>query len=141
MLKSKKSQTWSLDAMLSFMVFIFGIVIVLYFLLFASGKDVLKQLQKESELIPMKIIASEPNIDNDLAFIIDGKVNKERLKSLSSYDYDQLKTEFGVLNDFCIYFEDKDGNLVDISSELGADVYGVGNPEFALNEHSCGRTT
>ena len=137
---SRKAQTWSLDAMISVMVFIIGLVILLYFLFFSSSSGILEQLKTESEIIPLKITSAKSDTQIDsLAFIIDGKVDSARLKQLAEMNYTQLKAKMGVKNEFCIYFEDKDGNLVNISAEIGkSNVMGIGNPEFSISEYSCG---
>jgi len=127
--------------MISTMLFITAVVILLYFLVFASGKKTLEQLRLDSRIIPMKIMATGSDTGNTLAFIIDGKVDKNKMKGVSDMGYESLKSKLGVRNDFCIFFEDKDGNLIDIGRDLGEekeDVRGIGNAEFEISGYPCG---
>ena len=125
--------------MISVLVFVLGVVILLYFLLFSSGKHVIEQLKIESETIPLRISSSKTATDN-LAFVIDGKVDKNKLNDIAGMNYPQLKSQLGVRNEFCIYIEDKDGNIVNISGDIEKEyVTGVGNPEFRISdEYNCG---
>ena len=126
--------------MISTMLFITAVLILLYFLVFASGKKTLEQLRLDSRIIPMKIMATRSDTENTLAFIIDGKVDKNKMKGVSDMGYESLKSKLGVINDFCIFFEDKDGNLINISRDLDQEyVMGIGNSDFKISGYDCGQ--
>lgn len=137
---NRKSQTWSVDAMISVMVFIIGIVVILYFILYNSGQDAIRELKMESELIPLKVMASGINSATELSFIVNGRVDKERMKEVAAMDYSELKSKLGVKNDFCMYFEDANGNLIQISDDIDKDssIMGIGNPSFGISGKHCG---
>ena len=122
------------------MLFVTAVVVLVYFLVFSSGKKTLDQLKLDSQVIPLKIMASKSDTTNNLAFIIDGKVDKSRMKSFASIEYEDLKSEFGVVSDFCIFFEDKDGKLINLTSDLDEEnnVIGIGNKNFKVSGYDCG---
>ena len=53
-------------------------------------------------------------------------------------NYRDLKGKLGIKNDFCIYFEDEDGNLVNISDLVGIQVAGIGSPNATVSGMMCG---
>ena len=61
----------------------------------------------------------------------------------SSYAQDIAKNALGIRGDFCIYFEDSSGNIVDISKYTGGnEQYGIGNPKVKLGATiNCGPLT
>ncbi len=133
----RQGQTWSVDALLAVLVFVLAIFVFVYFLLFSSNTNVIEQLQSESELLSLRLSSNTPNSSDSFAFIINNRVDKERVVELAgrastSSDYENLRAELGIRNDFCIYFEDKDGNLVSVSGETD-DVIGIGNPDFVIS--------
>ena len=125
--------------MIGMMVFIIVLAIIFYFVLFSTGQMTIEQLQEESDMIPLKIISAEPGVGDDIAFIIDGKVDTDKLKEVANMDYTQLKSKLGIRSDFCIYFEDKDGNIIDISGDIEKEnVVGIGDPDFSIGDYDCG---
>ena len=125
--------------MISTMIIIVGIIVLLYFLLFSSSKRALEGLRTESEIVPLRVTSTKDETENSVAFVVDGKVNKIKLKDLANMEYEQLKAKLGIKNEFCIFFEDKDNNLIDISTDIEkAGVAGIGSPDFDISGFSCG---
>ena len=125
-----KSQTWSVDIMLAVMIFIAGVIIFFYIVSYSGDKDVVDKLTAESEIIPERIISSDEDTANGSTFVIGNKVDNERLELVSSAPYDVLKDEMGIVSDFCIHFEDENGNLVNIGDDPLNPVYSIGNPSI-----------
>lgn len=107
-----------------------------------------KLLSEKSDKIT-KILST----DSPVAFIQGNKVDEEKLKYAAG-NYEDLKTEFDYDN-FCIYFEDENGNLIAVKGVqrdaltgqpvLDADdnpviveYNGIGNPAATVNDVKCG---
>ena len=83
-----------------------------------------------------KLISSE----TEISFIKGNRVNDTKLKEIVG-DYDALKQEFDYDN-FCIYFEDQNGNLIPIDSvdDDGNPVEytGMGSGKAKVGNVECG---
>lgn len=79
-----------------------------------------------------KSVGMVPSIglQKEVAFIVNNRVDKEKLKNFAKLDYQQIKRLVGAKNDFCIYFEDENGNLIDISEYTGKEGIGIGSPDI-----------
>ena len=58
---------------------------------------------------------------------------EDKVKSLSNMDYDEFKHTLGLKSDFCIYFEDANGNLIKID---GVE-HGIGSEKIKINGKPC----
>ena len=87
---------------------------------------------KEGE--SLEIVSSE----QDISFVKESKVDDERLNTISEKTYQNVKQELGIENDFCIYFEDAEGNIVPIELETGT-YYGIGNENATIAGQACGQ--
>ena len=129
---TSKSQTWSLDVLIAASVFIVGIIIFFYIITTSGDKGVTDILAAESELIPEHLISADENDADDITLVIGNKVDSERLKVLISMDYNQLKSKLGIKSDFCIHFEDEDGNIIDLDDRPDRIQYSIGHPKLNL---------
>lgn len=50
--------------------------------------------------------------DHSISFASNGVVDEAKLKTIKSMNYNDFKNSFNVKNDFCIYIEDENGNLI-----------------------------
>ena len=125
----KRCQALSTDVVFAIILFLFGFM-VFFHLIFQGGDD-LKSLKKEGSLLPLKFMSSD-----NTAFIVQNKVDSQRLKRLADMDYQELKRELNLKYDFCLYFEDERGNLINISKDAGKIC--IGSPDARLNGMSCG---
>lgn len=127
-----KSQTWSLDVLIAVSVFIAGIIIFFYLITFSGEKGVKDELASESELIPENLISASENDAKSTTIVIGNKVDPDRLKYLLTKPYNQLKSELGVRSDFCIHFEDENGNIIDLDDDPDRTQYSIGHPKLNL---------
>ena len=58
---------------------------------------------------------------------------EDKVKSLSNMDYDEFKHTLGLKSDFCVYFEDANGNLIKVN---GVD-HGIGSEKIKINGKPC----
>ncbi|HLF66083.1 MAG TPA: hypothetical protein VI522_00545 [Gammaproteobacteria bacterium] len=61
--------------------------------------------------------------DHAISFVNNGVIDGDKLSQIQNMDYNQFKDYLKVKNDFCIYIEDGNGNilLAKGSSKLGRD--------------------
>ena len=72
---------------------------------------------------------------NALKIVNSDKVDEDMVHQAAQKGYEQLKSELGIKNDFCIHFEDKDGNIVKID---GLEP-GIGSEKVKVGGRPCGQ--
>src|SRR3989344_7684551 len=62
--------------------------------------------------------------DHDISFVSNGIIDEYKLKELQQTDYVTLKSQLNAKNDFCVYVEDADGNVIAAkgSSKLKSEI-------------------
>lgn len=118
--------------MVSVTVFIVIFVFVLVLVAFSSKKP-LKELQSETVAL-----ATAVQHDPDYSLVEEGRVDKERFAALASMNYTELKKKLGLKNDFCIYIEDAEGDLLPV--RIGDKNFtGIGNGSgITVGGEPCG---
>jgi len=107
-------------------VLIVAIIIVMFSML-SQKRD--EGLQDEAETI-----LDELTNGDEHTFAVDGLLQEEILTRISGMSYKELKDSLNVENDFCIYFEDEDGNLVEVKDGLRS----VGSDAIFIDGRPCG---
>lgn len=125
----KKGQSWAVDIMIGTGIFIFGIILFFYIVEKKSSKDNLSDLLQEIEKMSNSMVVSEISTNNPCAFIVGNKIDKQRLQ-LCTTDYNYSKVLFGIKNDYCVYFVDSKGNLLNISSITNKQGIGFGSSDI-----------
>jgi hypothetical protein len=108
-------------------VLLLGLIVVLLILVFNQASP---SLSDEQDQIANKLIAKK---DNELALIVDSKVNSDKLRMFTSLSYDELKGKLGVEKDFVVYFVDENGSVLDIGGKPC-----FGSPKAIVAGKSCG---
>jgi len=121
----KSSQAWSLDIMLAIVIFI-GTIFVFYAILSNNPKSSVDNLEDDAAKV-LENIASE---DPDLGFIDGIEINQEKLQGLLLEDYEEIKKQLRVENDFCIFLEDENGNVIKIDENFA----GIGSSNIQIGE-------
>jgi len=137
-----KSQTFSMDMMIAIGIFIIGIVVFLYLIVGNASKDVSESLATDSEILPQRLMASDEMSVTNTTFVVQNKVDTSRLNRTLAMNYDDLKKELDISSDFCIHFEDENGNLVNLDTDPGYLRYSIGNPKLIItvSDSWCTRT-
>jgi hypothetical protein len=133
--KRGQGQSWLLDIILAFVVFVL-IIGIFYALLSNNKKDKTEDLTLDSNTVISNLDSSNGQI-SDLTIINQGSIDDIRLNTLYSSDYQDIKRQFGIRGDFCIYIIDQYGNLITINN--GSEQIGsFGNGNFSINNKPCG---
>jgi len=134
--KRGQGQSWSLDIILAFVVFVL-IIGIFYALLSNNRKSSAEDLTLESNTVVSNLDSS--NGQNSVLTIIQkGSIDDSRLQSLYNTSYSDVKKQFGVKGEFCIYIIDQYGNLVTIDNGAGSQIGSFGNGNFSINGKPCG---
>jgi len=123
----RKAQTWSADALIAVSIFAVAFIFLFSFLSAKSQSDKISQLKKEGQGMP-DMLSSKSNT----TFIEGQKINKQKLESFANLTYDQLKDILGTSYNFCIHFEDEQGNIINVSNKTG-----IGSPKAKVGGVAC----
>ncbi len=135
----RQGQTWSVDVLLGSAIFILALIIFFYAMSSFAERRTIKTLETEGKIISMRI--SSVNINdtaNPLVFVVGEKVDNELLKKVANTTYKDLRNRLGVKYDFCIFFKDENGHLINLSEVTGKPGIGIGSPNFTVSGHPCG---
>ncbi len=125
------AQTISADALIA--VALFMIAIIFFFSLSNDsdkGKEATGLKSESSKLV--SALSGEKNSSDTL--ITGSKINERKLSELSKLNYSYLKDSLGVDSDFCIHFEDDEGNVINVSGNKT----GLGNGLVVIGGTACG---
>ncbi|MBW2990887.1 hypothetical protein KY348_04225 [Candidatus Woesearchaeota archaeon] len=126
----ERAQVWSIDVLLAVVIFV-SIILIFYVTMSDRGKPRLKDLEVEATDLKIEL---EKN--PEVGFISEDVVDMEKLKVFTNnatYDYEGLKSKLGLRGDFCIFYEDSDGNIIPIGNKTS-----IGNPAILINGTPCG---
>ncbi|MDD9953125.1 MAG: hypothetical protein OXR66_02210 [Candidatus Woesearchaeota archaeon] len=128
--RTEKGQAWSMDLVIGVLIFLLAVGVIYTVLVdFQSSKNA-DVFQFESEIIA-KVIVDEPS----LQVAPDNELDMDVLVDIANGDkgnYDTLKQGFGIENEFCIFLQDEEGNLVYIYD--GTDKFaGIGSGDGEMN--------
>ncbi len=131
----RRGQVWSIDLVIAVLIFLLAIG-VFYFLNSSRASNDQSTLRIDSQVVADKLTGTDA-----LSVVDQGAVQEQKLLNLSAMDYDALKDQLGVRNDFCIVLVDKDGNLILLGNGTESRV-GVGQPNLTINvsgtPYGCG---
>jgi len=106
-----KAQAWSLDILLALVLFIGAIFVFFAFFLNSPGSKE-KELQREAAHI-IENLGSE---DTNISIIEKTSINNSKLDTLLQQNYSVIKNKLRIQNDFCVYIEDENGNILYLNS-------------------------
>lgn len=126
--RKRKTQTLSFDVLVAVGVFIAAVIVVLYLVSQPKGtRATLEDLTEEGETISSQLISTGSEPSSEMAIVVKNRLDKAALADLAKLNYTELKSLLGVKEDFCIHFEDENGNLVDID-DTAVTQYSIGSP-------------
>ncbi len=128
----RKAQVISLDLVLAILVFVGIIATFFYVVSLFSFQSQTSNVQRQGEDLPRFL---QQNVSS-FGFIEDNQIDLQKINSFSNMDYAQLQKALGLSVDFCIYFEDENGNIIPVNNKLGL---GSDKVNFGQNQSfQCG---
>jgi hypothetical protein len=131
--KMERGQVWSVDVLLAVVIFV-SVILIFYVTMSSRQKPDIKELQAESSSLKLEL---EKN--NELSFILNDQVDELKFQAFMddvSTNYTAVKQKLGVKGDFCIFYEDAEGNIIPIGNNL---LVGVGNGNISIGIDPCGQ--
>ena len=128
--KKIKNEFWP-----KFVSFVIVLTVVFTFIVYFNSES---DLEKES-----KMILNSLEVKNSpIGFIENGQINEERLKMIATPEgYEKIKEVSGAKSDFCIYFEDEKGNILNAEGEIAGVndeiCIGMAQPDSKMIFPSC----
>lgn len=129
-MSAKKSQTWSLDALIAMALFMVAIMAFFYITSYSATSKKTESIEQESQTLPESLLAEG---NESKGFVIDNRINPEKLSEFANQSYDEIKKNLGIKNDFCIHIEDENGFLILINNKTG-----IGSSKAMINGSVCG---
>jgi len=118
----KKGQSWSIDLIIAVIVFML-IIAVFYALISSRGDSGIDALEQDADTAKSKITSHDTL--GTVNFIQDGEIDGEKLRLMcDTMSYEDIRAQLGIENDFCLYLEDPNGNLIPCGLSNKA---GIGN--------------
>jgi len=87
------------EIMLVFIVAVIAIIVNVYE---KNNELAIKEAEKLTENI----------LNSQIGFVNNGVIDEYKLKEIEKMDYSTLKKTLNAKNDFCIYIEDENGNVI-----------------------------
>ena len=126
------SQAFSMDIMLAIIIFL-GTIFFFYAILNNTQGSKTAELQDEASKVLTGIVSKDSGVG-----ITDGtKINTTKLEEMLG-NYSNIKSKLKVKNDFCIYFEDEDGNIIYINITQSKNYTGAGSEIINVSNIPCG---
>lgn len=124
----RKSQAWSVDVILAVVIFM-GAFFLYYAIANSSSSSDVTALKADAS----SVIKQVSNEGDPLSIVSKQEINITKVSELKDMNYDELKSQFRVEGNFCIYIEDEQGNLVMINNSYR----GVGSPNINISGVPC----
>jgi hypothetical protein len=131
-----RAQVWSIDVMLAAIIFI-SVIIVFYIAINSQDSSNVKDLQADARFLKGQLEKSP-----DYGFISMDTINSTKMQAFADSvmgQYQRTKEKLGMRDDFCIYIEDENGNLMLLSNSSGANITGIGASEVNISGTPCGK--
>jgi len=117
-----------MDIMIAIVIFI-GTIFVIYSVLNDQQSDKTGELEEDASRVLENIVSEGSGIG-----IIDGiNVDETKLQELLGEDYNEIKKKIRVQNDFCIFLEDENGDIIYISPGQP----GLGSGKIKISGERC----
>ncbi len=128
---STKAQAWYVDFILGISLFIAALVIYYNYIYEFSSQEEnsYNKLIDESSVVSSSLVTSGfPNDWNNSNVVRIGladetKINRVKLKSFKRLNYSKAKSYFGIVDDYFVFFTDKDNQAINVYGTCG-----IGSP-------------
>jgi hypothetical protein len=98
---SNKGQIWGVDLAIAISLFFVGIIFLYSYILYSGGGNTqLDELLQEGEN------AVDMVLSEDIGILSEGRINQTKLDEFYSLDYNMMKSDLSLNNDFYFSFED-----------------------------------
>jgi len=124
-------QSWSIDVVIGVLIFLL-VIGVFYAILTNNTKEDTTDLKISSETVAEKLTS-----DPDVGFVTDESIDETKLWAFAEKEYLTLKKELGVNQEFCVFFEDENGNIINITNSTDGTFVGIGSSSVTVGGIPC----
>ncbi|HIH32200.1 TPA: hypothetical protein HA235_05820 [Candidatus Woesearchaeota archaeon] len=116
-MSNNKSQTWTIEFILAFLIFSAAFIMSIKTIVNIYGNDDLSLVIKEAELISEQLTSEgyPSNWDNDtlirIGLMSNGSLNPEKLNRFYNLNYNYAKSSFATQYNYFVFFSNSNGNL------------------------------
>jgi len=114
---NKKSQVWTIEFIISFLLFISVVLMSVKLISGIYSNDALRTLQRESEFVSQYLLSEGYPSDWSNATLIrlglttNKSLDAAKLQNLYSLDYLKARDSLGIRSNYFIYFSNSSGNI------------------------------
>lgn len=119
-----RGQLFSMDLVIGVLIFLLASGVIYSIFISKSQEDV-ATYRVQSEVIATKLTS-----ESSLQVAPKNQLDMDAMAGLAlsaNTDYAELKEQLGVKDDFCIYLQDEEGNLIYITNDSGTRYPGIGS--------------
>lgn len=112
---SKKSQVWTIEFIISFLIFTAAVVLSVKSIFNIYTNENLRDIQRESEFVSQYLLSEGYPSDWDSGSLIrvglttNNRLNDSKLNNLYNLDYNMARDALGLRSNFFIYFSNSSG--------------------------------
>lgn len=135
----KQGQSWSIDVIIGVIIFVL-VIAIFYAVLSSDSEGGIESLQTDRENALTKIGIGDNS--EKLNLFDNGIINQSQYNQIcDNYDYEQVKSILGIENDFCIFLEDEEGEIIPCGTGA-SKTWGIGNGKsyYLTPTIFCGET-
>lgn len=101
-LKRKRAQIWSFDLMVAFVLFVIGVIVIYFYAInYKSGAlDELSELSFDANFASDLLLG-----EDELSIVTQGHINQTKLDLFATLSDSEIRTNYGILNNFYISFD------------------------------------
>lgn len=143
-ISTKKSQIWSLEFIVALLIFISALFVFYNYSINLSDirevtvKELIIDAKTLSSYLMSEGLPKNWNSSNVITIgLTDGnyRINETKVSYFSDMDYSIAKNMLSVINDYYIFFEDKNGSTITINGIDGIGKPGVTKTNLNATEH------
>ncbi|MEA3431035.1 MAG: hypothetical protein U9R08_07210 [Nanoarchaeota archaeon] len=127
----RKGQVFTGDLLVGIMIFLIAFGGIVVFLYYSETKVALPNLIDDGKLVSRTVTgAGGVGVRGE-----EGEIDLNKLRDLGEDNYTELKNDLGVRSDFCVFFLDLEGKMVDVG---GKYTIGSNGTEINVSGFKCG---
>lgn len=134
-----KAQIFSMDTIIGVVIFL--VIFAIFFGVLSKNmqRDQKEALNEEARVIVNRLTQQDlnPGGQKDISIIKDGVLMETDLIDFANKNYSEIKALLGVKGDFCIFFEDSQGNVMNLSNLTAIQTLGFGSDEIFISGFPC----
>ncbi len=130
----RKAQTYSMDLIIGSVIFLLLVIVFLALLLVNRAQET--DLRAQADIIFANF--DRDGVESGVKIFEGNYLNQTKIEELFNSEYEIVKRDLGLQNDFCIVFVDSSGGLISFDIE-GTQKHSFGHDSIMITENlKCG---